>query len=229
MPIRKEATALSTAEQQRYITCINTLLADPSNPYGKMVAVHADMNHNMHGMNEAGTQRFLSWHRDYLLQFEQMLAAIDPLSFVPYWDWTQTRNVPAWMRTFKPTVNVPGYGVVPVKRNASIPAVIDLTAINGFSAYRQFSDTLENGPHGDVHMQLGFINNVREAMANIRVSPSDPIFWLHHGQLDKVWNEWQVQNAGQTPTLTGNDRIMDPWPETAVQLRSITALGYSYA
>lgn len=74
MIIRKEATALSTAEQQRYITCVNTLLADPSNPYGKMVAMHADMSHNMHGgMHGPGTQRFLSWHRDYLLKFEAMI------------------------------------------------------------------------------------------------------------------------------------------------------------
>ena len=123
---------------------------------------------------------------------------------------------------------IPGFGTVVVRRNASIPAKIDVSEIMVLTTFTDFTDQLENGPHGNVHMQVGMVNGVREAMGNIRVSPADPIFWLHHAQIDRLWSLWQVQNPGRNPTLTGANAVMDPWPETATQLRSITALGYSY-
>ena len=211
------------------------MLADPTNPYGKVVAVHGNMNHHMHGgmsmpgmPASVGTQRFLSWHRDYLLKFEQMLQQIDAAAFIPYWNWTKKRAVPSWIKPLKPKVTVPGHGVVIVKRNSSIPAVKNVTNINAQNTFTQFTDLLEQGPHGEVHMEVGVVNGNREAMANIAVSPADPLFWLHHANIDRIWAEWQITHAGQNPTLSGNDATMDPWSETATQLRSITALGYRY-
>jgi hypothetical protein len=54
---------------------------------------------------------------------------------------------------------------------------------------------------------------------------------MHHGEIDRIWSAWQANpaNAGKAPTLAGADAVMDPWRETATQLQSITALGYSYA
>lgn len=228
MTSRKSAHAMTAAEGARYTNAINTMLANPTNPYGKMVAVHGDMSHDMHGMDATGTQRFLPWHRDYLMKFEKMLQAIDPLCFIPYFDWTTQRSVPTWIRNFKPTVNVPAQGTVIVKRNASIPAMKNITTIKAQTSYTPFTDLLEQGPHGEVHMELGVVNGVREAMARIAVSPADPIFWLHHAMIDKVWADWQVTHPGKNPTLTGANAVMDPWPETATQLRSIAALGYRY-
>jgi hypothetical protein len=68
-------------------------------------------------------------------------------------------------------------------------------------------------------------------LSDIMVSPSDPIFWMHHGEIDRIWSVWQANpaNAGKAPALAGVDAVMDPWAETATQLQSITALGYSYA
>ncbi|MFM2294276.1 MAG: hypothetical protein RLZZ350_689 [Verrucomicrobiota bacterium] len=229
MIIRKEASALTPAERTAYKNAISQMLANPSNPYGKLVAIHGVMAHHMHGgmsmpgMGTPGTQRFLSWHRDYLLQFEQAAGIT-----VPYWDWTKHKGVPTWLRTFKPSVFIPGTGTVVVRRNAGIPAKINVSSIMALTTFTDFTDQLENGPHGEVHMEVGTVNGVNEAMANIKVSPADPIFWLHHAQIDRLWSIWQTQNPGQNPTLTGANAVMDPWSETATQLRSITTLGYSY-
>lgn len=228
MTTRKSAHAMTAAEQVRYRNCVTALLTNTTNTYGKMVAIHADMSHDMHGMDATGTQRFLPWHRDYLLKFEKMLQAIDPLAFIPYFNWTANRTVPAWIANFKPTVNVPGQGAVIVKRNASIPAVKNITGIVSQPNYTPFTDALEMGPHGDVHMELGVVAGRREAMARISVSPADPIFWLHHAMIDKIWADWQVTHPGKNPTLTGVHAKMDPWTETATQLKSITVLGYRY-
>lgn len=61
---RKDQAALTDIEKERFICAVNTLIANGT--YGNLVAIHADMSHMMHG-----TQRFLPWHRVYLLQLEQ--------------------------------------------------------------------------------------------------------------------------------------------------------------
>ena len=230
MPTRKEASALTGAEQKSYVNTVKQMLGDPANPYGKLVAIHGNMSHNQHGMNAVGTQRFLSWHRAYLLHFEKALQTIDTKAFIPYWDWTKHKAVPKWMKTFKPTVFIPGRGSVIVKRNASIPAKKNVTAIMSLPDYTSFTDQLENGPHGEVHMELGTVNGHVEAMGNIRISPADPIFWLHHAQIDRLWSLWEANpaHAGLGPSLSGTNTVMDPWSETATQLHSIQQLGYSY-
>ncbi len=228
MVIRKDASTLSAAEGKRYRDVVTAMLNDPSNPYGKLVAIHGNMSHNQHGMNAVGTQRFLPWRRAYLLHFEKALQALDPQAVVPYWDWTKHKAVPKWIKTFKPTVFIPGRGSVIVKRNASIPAKKNVTAIMALPNYTSFTDQLENGPHGEVHMEIGTVKGHVEAMGNIRISPADPIFWLHHAQLDRLWSQWQATHPGLGPTLAGANAVMDPWSETATQLASIQALGYSY-
>ncbi len=65
-------------------------------------------------------------------------------------------------------------------------------------------------------------------MNNISISSADPIFWLVHAAIDRLWSIWQSSHPGLNPTLSGVNRTMDPWPETAVGVRDIAALGYSY-
>lgn len=186
------------------------------------------MSHNQHGMNALGTQRFLPWHRVYLLRLEELLQKIDSAAFVPYWDWTKSRSVPTWMRTFTPTVFVPGNGMVVVKRNASIRAKKNVKAIMPLTAYTAFTHALENGPHGEVHVEVGVVNGAREAMARITVSPADPLFWLHHAQIDRLWAQWQIAMPRKNPSLSGINATLDPWTEKESQVRSIAALGYNY-
>lgn len=229
--IRKSAFALTPAEKNRYIAVIKLLLAAPGNPYGKLVAIHADMSHNMHGsMGAVGRQRFLPWHRRYLLDLEKQMQAIDPLCFIPYWKWSVNRAIPPWIANFKPRVTVPGSGIVQVTRTPAPPAglptaaqVISLVSNTGL-VYTQFTSQLE-GLHNTVHGWVG------GTMNDIMISPADPIFWMHHCEIDRLWNSWQTRppNAGKNPTLAGADRILDPWTTTEPQVRKISTLGYSYA
>ncbi|KAI1152315.1 Di-copper centre-containing protein [Nemania diffusa] len=47
---------------------------------------------------------------------------------------------------------------------------------------------LEGSPHGAGH------GGVSGTMMNVQLSPGDPIFYLHHGYLDRVWWDWQTRN-----------------------------------
>src|SRR6266571_1110573 len=35
-------------------------------------------------------------------------------------------------------------------------------------------------------------------------SPSDPLFWLHHANIDRLWAKWQKQHPGVKPVLRQN-------------------------
>ena len=56
--------------------------------------------------------------------------------------------------------------------------------------YNQFRNRLMNGQglHGAVHNLIG------GTMAT-QLSSNDPIFYCHHGNVDKIWNDWQKQSS----------------------------------
>ncbi|MDH3602444.1 MAG: tyrosinase family protein [Candidatus Tectomicrobia bacterium] len=66
-------------------------------------------------------------------------------------------------------------------------------------------------------------------------SPNDPIFFLHHCFVDKIWADWQARNPSQgyLPVSGGpaghnlND-AMFPWTATPADVLDHLALGYEY-
>ena len=229
MAIRKRASALTPAEQTRFLSVMNTLInatGDP-NSYGNLVANHANHSFNMHPfMGPVAIQRFLPWHRVFVLKVEQMGQSIDPLFFIPYWKWTVDRGVPSWLASFLPTIKVPGIHRTvtrnPPRPNTTLPTSTQINSVLTATTFTNFVNAID-GPHGRVH------NWCFGTMSDISWSPVDPLFWLHHAEIDRLWSVWQSTNPGQNPSLTGSNRIMSPWPETEVQVRSISSLGYSYA
>ena len=69
------------------------------------------------------------------------------------------------------------------------------------SQYNQFRNILEfgTGLHGAVHNIIGGTMNTGRAS-------NDPIFFCHHGNIDKIWNDWQKQSAQHQEEFHGRDR-----------------------
>jgi tyrosinase len=226
--IRKRESNMTTTEKNRYRDTINTLIEDGT--YGELVRPHTNMDHRMHsmgGMDIIGRNRFLPWHRVYLLKLEEEMRTIDPLCFIPYWRWTTQRRVPTWLENFTPAVNVPGQGTVNVERNDGFPPPLPtntwINSILSETTFNDFTVQLENA-HGNVHNWVG------GTMADIVISPADPVFWLHHANIDRIWSLWQSmpENSGKNPSLSGSSRIMDPWSERVGDVLDIEDLDYSY-
>jgi hypothetical protein len=68
-------------------------------------------------------------------------------------------------------------------------------------------------------------------------SPNDPIFFLHHCNIDRLWTEWQQQHPtdGYVPNIGGPqghniDDPMEPWkgPATPASVINHRSLGYMY-
>jgi hypothetical protein len=59
-----------------------------------------------------------------------------------------------------------------------------------------FAGPLEQTPHGDVHVLVGGNGGFMSAFSTAAL---DPIFWLHHCNLDRLWERWLRAAAGGHP------------------------------
>ncbi|KIJ40932.1 hypothetical protein M422DRAFT_780581 [Sphaerobolus stellatus SS14] len=58
-------------------------------------------------------------------------------------------------------------------------------------AIEAYPDFEASSIHGDGHYGVGGLYG---AMGDLYNNPSDPLFFLHHGNLDRVWWSWQAKN-----------------------------------
>ncbi|CUA75141.1 Hemocyanin G-type, units Oda to Odg [Enteroctopus dofleini] [Rhizoctonia solani] len=75
------------------------------------------------------------------------------------------------------------------------------SVINGInndnSKFVDFSPALEDGPHDSVH------NEINSDMA-ANFSPDDPLFFMHHDNVDRLWALWQGRNQTRLGDYSGN-------------------------
>lgn len=165
-----------------------------------------------------GNQFFLSWHRMYLYFFERIVrqSSGDASFALPYWGYSPTnaahRVLPAMFRT--PTS---GNVLYVSQRNPSINTGSALTAsaVDPGTAFLQlafngFSSSLEGTPHGVVHVSVG------GWMSAFATAGRDPIFWLHHAQIDRLWEIWLGMGGGRANPTTA------PWLNTSFQFYNET-------
>ncbi len=219
---RKDQAALTDLERERFLCAFNVL--NNNGTLGQLVDIHGDITHQPHT-----TQRFLPWHRIYLLKFEQALRAIHPDVSIPYWDWTQAseQSIPAWLAGVLPTVVTPTQTINVTRfpqSSASLATIASNTPTTlAQTDFTSFTSMLQ-GIHNSVHVWVG------GSMGSVPTAPADPIFWMHHCNIDRLWWVWQKTpgNAGKNPILSGAAAVMDPWPNTEADTRDIVSLGYTY-
>jgi tyrosinase len=95
---------------------------------------------------------------------------------------------------------------------------------------------LELQPHGVVHNAVG---GPTGWMSYFTCAARDPIFWLHHANIDRLWQVWLNQTGGRknpiantewaTQTFTFFDENKNPVTMTACQILNMaTQLDYKY-
>lgn len=164
---------------------------------------------------------FLAWHRGYLALIEKQLRAVsgNPALTLPYWDYYADPTVPAeftdpspWNPLYNDRINTNVAGAL-----SSAPFGAGVTSLQGSTS--SFEYMLENKPHDPVHDLIG------STMATMD-SPLDPIFWLHHANIDRLWNAWVAAGGGRA-----NPPSTDPyWDGNNVSGTSIAWQGaFKYA
>ena len=68
-------------------------------------------------------------------------------------------------------------------------------AISGFSSDGDLTGALEGNPHNTVHVMIGGIGPGSGWMSDPAYAALDPIFWLHHCNIDRLWAAWMSNSA----------------------------------
>ena len=214
--MRKAASALTAAENAKLQSAFAALRALPATDKRTWVlqadlhALYCDSCTNW-SKEIHGSWNFFPWHRAYLYYYERILGSLvgDIAHFrIPYWDWTAQRTLPDQYRTPGSSANAmwdssrrPG-----MASGGNLPAA-DGTAsqISNFNMIQDFAtfggDAFNGGspeaaPHGTIHMDVGTTPSPWHDMGNLGFAARDPLFFAHHGNLDKVWSDWIALAAG---------------------------------
>jgi tyrosinase len=211
-----------------------------------------------------GNWYFLPWHRAFVVSLERIVRKLTNTDTfaMPYWDWTTNPEFPEVFRSEKTPDNKPNHLYVPTRTwpmDVPFPPnvvgkdlldyILKTTPYEAFGTSRpqqpKPQDSLDaswirNGsgdqgyleglPHNLIHNDIG-------GFMPTMVSPKDPIFMMHHGNIDRIWAVWNSKgNANSTETnwkdMPFKDNFYNPdksfWSPKVSDLFDPVALGYTY-
>jgi tyrosinase len=212
-----------------------------------------------------GNWYFLPWHRAYVVGLERIVRMLtnNHAFAMPYWDWTANPTMPDvflspklpdgkpnalyvsdpnWRRTWPPKEPMPDDQVGP----KVLDEILHTTPFEAFGTSRPrgqnslaqswittgtgFQGPLERTPHNNVH------NNIGGWMPSA-LSPMDPIFFMHHSNIDRIWAVWNFGgNTNSSDPLWADMTFQNnfvntngtPWSPKVSDLYDPETLGYTY-
>ena len=216
--VRKNANALTESERDRFLSALVVL-----NQNGDFVDFQ-NVHINDTSLEIHGRSCFLPWHRLYLLDLERKLQRIDPSVSLPYWRFDQAAP-DVFARDFMGEADATGlvqfsstnpmvnwrltiFGGssgrirrTPLFDTATEPANIEnneMQTLNlGTSDSRtnfQNFERMEEDPHGSAHVSFnGQVSSIGQA-------PADPLFFMLHCNVDRLWAKWQWMRSMYDPS-----------------------------
>lgn len=162
---------------------------------------------------------FLPWHRLYVMYFEAIVRNVSGRRdfTLPYWDYTTPASYsipdefqskfssdPVFGTLFQQNRNVDNR-VRYANINAGEPLNKYFTGRDNFlvlpdlrqPSYSSFCSQLDGNLHGSIHVFTGDRTN----MGIVPTAAGDPVFWMHHCNIDRIWAAWNA-GGGQNPTQT---------------------------
>jgi polyphenol oxidase len=221
------------------ICLVRNLPPDNVTSWTKFVATHCVNCASSNTNNIHYNWQFLPWHRGLLYFLERLLRKLGKNDDIrlPYWDWENSasrtlpsiyapkdqplywanRNLtgPSWPLS-NPDVNV-----------QPLLAIPNFATFGGTATQRRPVPAVYSGPHANVHNAF-----YPGDMSNLQYSPRDPVFYAHHGNIDRLWASWA---ALHTVPDFGDARVFfydenGKWRYVLFNdLRDEKKLGYQYS
>lgn len=175
-----------------------------------------------------GMATFPHWHRLYTLQLEWALAKHGSSVAVPYWDWTRPiTELPHiltdgeyydfWQDAVMP--NPFSRGHVKFENTFTVrnvqEALFKLSPIGKHSVlFDQALLALEQTDYCDFEVQFEVMHNTIHyliggrqtyAFSSLHYASYDPVFFIHHSFVDKIWAIWQELQSRRHLQFNGAD------------------------
>ena len=221
--VRKNGNKLLPRERDRFLNALAKLNARGT--YQTFRDIHVLGDRNVVYSQEHAGPHFLPWHRTYLLDLERELQAVDPTVSLHYWRFDEpapnvlsdtfigaTRQVreggspsnvtfvaghplSGWV-----TDGMPGISRSAIFDTRTRPA----PGPSGFALLNQAATLalgttytpfarMETSPHGAAHVSfVGWIQQIATAA-------KDPLFFMLHSNVDRLWALWQWLNRRTDP------------------------------
>jgi tyrosinase len=130
---------------------------------------------------------FMPWHRKYLFCFELIVRKLsgDDDFALPYWGYMDGKTSQVLPPEFD-AIGSPLRNARSPKSSQGDPMTLSFFGGRFWSdrTFAVFSRAAEGTPHGSVH---NFVGAGDHDMSSLFRSPRDPVFWLHHCEIDRIW------------------------------------------
>lgn len=192
-------------------------------------------SHNSSGPNS--DIHFLPWHRLYVYYMEKNIRELsgDANFALPYWDYGNQYAMPkpfqasAGGSLYQQSRRVSLNKGNPIDTDAQATIAKDLKQLSQIQDYKTFNYQLNSSLHGFMHDYIGgtdgLFNPIYNAIIDKSIDPGcigcgmmgevpsagfDPIFWMHHSNVDRLWQNFIEANPGQNITLAQLQSVQ--WP-----------------
>jgi tyrosinase len=161
---------------------------------------------------------FFPWHRLFVYYFERIVRHVSGQDAftLPYWDYTSTdpakRGVvpepfrmpddPLFASLYRPERGTLANSGQPIQTNQTSD-VMDISDAMSKANYstadnvQGFCRAIDSGIHGRIHVLTG----TSHGMGAVPYACRDPLFWVHHSNIDRMWASWN-RNGGKNPPAT---------------------------
>lgn len=180
------------------------------------------------GTCQHGNLNFLPWHRLYLHFYEKTLRKQtgDQNFALPYWDYYAEKSpdgkglaLPALVRSVSAATLYDQFRTPGLNDNTSAIDPDNASAAQAFkyNDFTNFSNNLQGQPHGVMHCAVGTGCSTPD-MGFVPIAGLDPVFYMHHANIDRLWQCWLNKQAqGKPITLAwakANLGMPDSWYDT---------------
>ncbi|KAJ2615331.1 hypothetical protein H4S08_001295 [Coemansia sp. RSA 1365] len=212
---RRDITSLSPQEWGRMSNVLNRMQADGWFEY------YANI-HNREFNNIHGNDNFFPWHRRFLRDFEEVGQRYDSNFAVPFWDEFHDSRNPARSAVLSSRlIGGNGFGscvrdglqagwTMKFPNRHCLARSFDqgnqmqpwysseyiYSIMQRYNDMHGFREHIEYSLHSSVHLGMG-------GDMSTYWSANDFAFWLHHANLDRLWDQWQ--SWGHVTTMDGSN------------------------
>jgi tyrosinase len=232
--VRKNANNLTTAERTRFLNALRTL--NTTGRYLPYQQVHR-LQVPPQFVDAHNAAAFLPWHRSYILRFERDLQSIDPSVSLPYWRFDQQAPNVFATNFMGVTATTPSTNTVvtfantnplftwSIEGNAGVrrrprfapggvpPGVSSQAATLALGTVYTSFRGMEGNPHGQAHNVVGSTPpSAIGWLSSLSTAVRDPLFFLLHANVDRLWARWQWVNSRFSTTSTASYSPLGTFP-----------------
>lgn len=188
-----------------------------------------------HSHTSVDEVNFLVWHRLYIWHFEKIVRKLSGKKdfALPYWGYTNkgTENLTLHQSFIDKSSSLYESSRFDslnqgCPMEGEIQRTFNLSKLMSYTDFQLFASNIDRAPHGAIHDYVGHGNDYNDGklwfdnsitgtkthdglMGWVPTAAFDPVFWTHHSNIDRIWQQWS--NSANGRPITVEMLKQNPW------------------